>query len=77
MEEGVSCEACHGAGSSFWKMSTMKKVASGEIDAKEVGFITPDEALCKKCHNAKSPTFVEFDFEKRYAEILHPAPKKE
>ena len=30
LEEGVSCEACHGAGSSYWKMTTMKKLAAGE-----------------------------------------------
>jgi len=77
VEEGVSCEACHGPGSSFWKMSTMKKVAAGEMDPKEVGLITPDKTLCVKCHNEKRPSYVEFDFEKRYAEIIHPAPKKE
>ena len=77
LEEGVSCEACHGAGSSYWKMTTMKKLAAGEQDAKEVGLITPDEALCRQCHNEKSPTFAGFDFKKRYAEIVHQVPKGE
>lgn len=76
LEEGVSCEACHGPGSGYWKMSTMKKLASGEIAGKEVGLITPTEEMCRSCHNENSPTYKEFDFEERWKEILHPVPAK-
>lgn len=76
MEEGVSCEACHGGGSAYCKMSTMMKVAAGTMDGHEVGLITPTEELCLKCHNEKSPTFKGFDFKARYTEILHQAPEE-
>ena len=76
LEEGVSCEGCHGPGSGYWKMSTMKKLASGEVMGADVGLVQPTEELCRKCHNENSPTFAGFDFEARWADILHPVPKE-
>ena len=38
------------------------------------GLLIPDEATCLECHNEQSPTYREFDFEKRWAEIAHPYP---
>ena len=32
---------------------------------------------CTRCHNEESPTFKDFDFEKRWAEIAHPVPTEE
>jgi len=66
-EEGVGCEACHGAGSDYKKMSVMKDKAK----AMEAGLIMPDEAACKKCHNEKSPTFKGFNFEEFSKKIDH------
>jgi hypothetical protein len=76
LAEGVSCESCHGAGSGYWKKTTMQQVADGEIEAASVGLVLPDEASCKGCHNEKSPTFKGFDFEKYAAKIAHPIPEK-
>jgi hypothetical protein len=70
--EGVSCEACHGAGSLYKGMSTMrdhaKAVAAGLSEPKGAEF-------CTQCHNENSPTFKSFDYEKAWAQIKHPVPK--
>jgi len=77
MEDGVQCEACHGPGSEYKSMKTMKDhaaaVAAGMTDFKDEAVI---EAQCKTCHNDKSPTFKEFDFKKMWAKIAHPIPSK-
>ena len=72
MEEGVSCESCHGPGSVYKSKKNMK-------DHKlylKTGGIMPNKELCVKCHNPKSPTYKAFDYEKRKKEIAHPTPKK-
>ena len=56
--DGVQCESCHGPGSEYKSMSVMKDPEK----AKAAGLKAPDEALCKTCHNPKSPTYKEFDF---------------
>ena len=75
MEEGVSCESCHGAGSGYYKKATMQGITDGEIEAASVGLMEPDEAVCKVCHNEESPTFKSFDFAKASAKIAHPIPE--
>ncbi len=71
--EGVGCEACHGAGSDYKKKKIMKDhdaaVANGMIREKT-------EEHCTQCHNSDSPTYKEFDMEKRWAEIDHPVTEK-
>jgi hypothetical protein len=76
-DEGVGCEACHGPGSEYYKMTAMKKLYAGEIEPASVGLVEADEALCKKCHNEKSPTYQAFDFKTFSAKIAHPVPPKE
>lgn len=73
VEEGVSCETCHGPGSAYKTMAIMKDKAK----AKENGLIIPDEKLCKTCHNAESPNFKGFDFKTYSAKIAHPKPAGE
>ena len=75
MEEGVSCESCHGAGGDYQKLKVMKQITSCEIDGATVGLITPDEALCVTCHNEESPTFEGFDYEEAVKAIAHPIPE--
>jgi hypothetical protein len=75
MEEGVSCEGCHGAGSGYYKKATMEGIAAGEIEAASVGLVVPDEATCKGCHNEESPTFKGFEFKEAVAKIAHPIPE--
>ena len=72
VEEGVSCESCHGPGKDYMKKSIMQ-----DLDvAKEQGLVIPDEQTCLKCHNQESPTFKPFDFKERKEKIKHPVPKK-
>ena len=76
-KEGVQCESCHGAGSSYKTMSVMKNkakaVAAGLVEYKDQASI---EKLCKTCHNKKSPTYKEFRFREMWDVIKHPVPKK-
>jgi hypothetical protein len=72
LDEGVSCESCHGPGSEYKSSKTMK---NHDLAVKK-GLIVPDEKVCKTCHNDKSPTFVSFDFKKYFDKIKHPVPKK-
>jgi hypothetical protein len=67
----VGCEACHGPGSQYKSMATMKDRAK----AVAAGLIIPTEATCKKCHNADSPTMKgEFKFAASAAKIAHAVP---
>ena len=43
---GVQCEACHGAGADFKKMSIMKDVEA----AKANGLVIPSQDTCSGCH---------------------------
>jgi hypothetical protein len=43
---GVQCEACHGAGADFKKMSIMKDREKAVAN----GLIVPTQATCDKCH---------------------------
>ncbi|MFC2114347.1 multiheme c-type cytochrome [Bacteroidota bacterium] len=67
VEEGVTCEACHGPGSAYKSASVMRDRKA----AVAKGMIIPDEKLCKKCHNSESPTFKGFDYAKYLAKIAH------
>ncbi len=70
--EGVSCESCHGPGSSYKSPSVMKN----REQAMKMGLIMPDKQLCLECHNKDNPFFKEFNFETYAAKIAHPIPKK-
>ena len=82
VEEGVSCESCHGAGSKYKAKETMK---SREESVKN-GMIYPATKSCEKCHNPESPSWnpekyttkdgkkVGFDVEQAYEKIKHPDP---
>ena len=70
--EGVSCESCHGPGSSYKSPAVMKNVAQ----AKTMGLVIPDRKLCLKCHNDKNPFHKEFVYETYFAKVNHPNPAK-
>ena len=89
MEEGVQCESCHGPGEKYRKKKVKKKIAkeggaAKSKTAKEAGLLFPDEQSCRHCHapqieiggiTYKNPTFKDFNFSERMAEIAHPIPK--
>lgn len=73
IEEGVTCESCHGAGADYGKMDVMKdhaaSVAAGMTDKAIDG--------CVKCHNSESPTYKEFKKDEFYIKIEHKVPPKQ
>ena len=75
MEEGVSCEACHGPGLVYKNMKVMKDIYAGTAKAADFGLIEPTKEVCIECHNRKSPTYKEFKFEEEIKIIAHHVPK--
>lgn len=76
VKDGVQCETCHGAGSTYRTMTIMKSreksVAAGMREFKDADAI---EAFCKTCHNPKSPVYKEFKFMESWEKIKHTVPK--
>lgn len=75
MEEGVTCEACHGPGSVYKSIRLM----SDREEAAKNGLIVFKDAeaiklLCLKCH--KDAHGIALDFESAWAKIRHPIPNK-
>jgi hypothetical protein len=73
MDEGVTCEACHGPGEKYKTMTIMKD----KFQAMKNGLIEPTKEVCVTCHNQKSPTYKAFKFEEFKKIIDHSYPKKE
>lgn len=71
-EDGVQCEACHGAGGDYMAMSVMKD----KEKAVDAGLVMPTQEVCLKCHNSESPNYKEFKFDELYPKIAHPNPNK-
>ncbi len=74
-EEGVTCEACHGAASGYMMVHSKpenkeKAVAAGLIAG------STDGKACETCHNAESPTFKGFTYAEWWAKIAHKMPAK-
>ena len=70
VEEGVSCESCHGPGSVYKSAGIMRNLKM----AQSKGLIMPDAKVCKQCHNEESPNYKGFNFEEYKAKIAHPDP---
>lgn len=75
LEEGISCEACHGAGSEYKSLKIMKDISADKVKLADFGLIEPTKEVCIKCHNSKSPTYKEFKFDEAVKLIAHPLPK--
>lgn len=73
VEEGVTCEACHGPGEHYDDIRVMTKPDLYE----QKGMIVPDEELCVTCHNQESPTYKEFKYKDAFKLIEHRKPEKE
>jgi hypothetical protein len=74
VEEGVSCEACHGPASDYLKSHSKKDNAK---QAAADGLVKPAEEDCVKCHNEKSPTYKELKFKEAIKLVEHHKPTKE
>ncbi len=72
IDEGVSCESCHGPGSKYFPNAIMKD----RTKAMENGLIMPTKEVCIKCHNEESPTFKGFDYDEYLKKVTHPNPEK-
>lgn len=74
IEDGVQCETCHGAGSNYKSLKVMKN----RNDAIANGLIVYEkpEEFCTTCHNAESPTYIDFKYAEMWEKIKHPTPKK-
>lgn len=82
VEEGVSCESCHGPGKNYKSKETMKS----RDKSVESGMLYPATKSCERCHNEKSPNWnpekyttkdgkkVGFDVEQASKKIAHPDP---
>ena len=70
LNESVGCEACHGPGG---RASAAKKENKEYrwADVAQLGMIHPDDKGCATCHNAKSPTYVEFRFADKVGKDTH------
>jgi len=77
LEEGVSCESCHGPGSGYQKKATMQAITDGKIDGASVGLLPVTKETCAKCHdpNPNNPFHKPFNFEEASKKIAHPIPK--
>ena len=71
VEEGVSCESCHGPGKDYMKKSVMQDRETAVAE----GLLIPNEQTCRKCHNEESPVFKPFDYNERWGEIEHSVPQ--
>lgn len=71
VEEGVSCESCHGPGSVYKKIKIMKSREESVAN----GLVIPTEEVCVKCHNEESPNFKGFNFDEYFAKIAHSHPE--
>jgi nitrate/TMAO reductase-like tetraheme cytochrome c subunit len=70
IDEGVSCESCHGPGSMYKSPAVMKNQQMSLAK----GLILPTEEVCKTCHNPESPTYKPFDYKTALAKMAHPDP---
>lgn len=68
-QEGVSCEACHGPGSSY---ATADAMTDREAFMAAGGRI-PDESTCRSCHRNSE----NFDWDEMWPKIAHPKPVSE
>jgi hypothetical protein len=71
---GVQCESCHGAGSNYYKMATMKEIRTHKSEPAKYGLNMPTKQTCAKCHNEKATggKFIEWPADS--AKIAHPIP---
>ncbi len=65
-DEGVGCEACHGAGSEY----AYEAIMTDSTAAKAAGLLKGGPATCRNCHTDTATS--KFDFSKAWDKIKHP-----
>jgi len=71
---GVQCESCHGAGSNYSKMATMKDITAKKADGAKFGLLTVTKDTCAKCHNERATGGKFVSWPADSAKIAHPMP---
>ncbi|MEE9553138.1 MAG: cytochrome c family protein [candidate division Zixibacteria bacterium] len=77
IEDGIQCESCHGPGSEYKSIKIMSKskyASQRDVQhelALKAGLVVPEENICLKCHNERSPAFKGFDYKTYYEKIKH------
>jgi hypothetical protein len=74
MEEGVTCEACHGPAGDYLKTHRKK---DNQKQAAADGLLKPAKEDCQKCHNKDSPTFTAFKYDEALKVVEHHKPTAE
>jgi YVTN family beta-propeller protein len=74
--DGVQCEMCHGPGSEYMDMATMKDRAA----AMAAGLRMPEKQVCQKCHYVKGSHAAvhkrpQLDLDQAWETIAHPKPE--
>jgi len=68
LQEGVSCESCHGPGGHYWRTEIMKNPE----EARAKGLRLPaDEDFCITCHNDGCPCYQPLDLAEGMKTIKH------
>ena len=74
-EEGITCEACHGAASGYKMLHSKGDLAKSKGAGLNPG--QKDAKFCTKCHNAESPSHKSaFNLADMWAKIEHGLPSK-
>ena len=74
-DEGVTCEACHGPGSAYKKMSVMKDHAEAVKNGMtDYGSEDAIKKQCMACHENAHET--SFDFATAWEKVKHPKPEE-
>ncbi len=68
--DGVSCEACHGAGKDYAKKPIMKDLEKSVAK----GLVEDPSTICVNCHDEKLAHVKEFVYEERWERISHSLP---
>ena len=52
---GVTCEACHGPGESYWLVMAKKRRTYALVELVDKGFLPPAQEVCDQCHTPGCP----------------------
>jgi hypothetical protein len=76
--QGVQCESCHGPGGNHVKARMEAEDAGDKVVQLPKGEMQgwPGPAVCKGCHNEKSPTYKAFNYVEFLKKIAHPDPRR-